>query len=66
MTNKPPLVLPPRDLWLKNRTLHCIDSLYFSASEENWNLFREKATEFAKELIYCLEEWDKYYQERKY
>jgi hypothetical protein len=65
MTNKPPLNLTPRDFWLKDRALNCIEALNRFSTEEDWIIFKQKITEFSKELTYCMEEWDKYYSEIK-
>jgi hypothetical protein len=62
---KPPLGLTPRDFWFRDRVLDCLEALQRYADQDDWQLFKVKAVEFAGELHYAVNEWDKYYPEVK-
>ena len=62
MTTKAPLVTP-RQFWLRERTLECIDAIAQLELSEDWESYREKTKAFAQELLYAVIEWEKYYRQ---
>lgn len=65
ITEKPPLGIIPRHLWLRNRVNECLDELRRLGLEESndWDSYLKKAADVAAEIKYATEEWDKYYCE---
>lgn len=62
---KPPIGLTPRDFWLRERSIECVNALHRFIEIEDWNDFKKYAKTFAEELLYCINEWDKYYEKEK-
>ena len=55
--------LLPRHLWLKERIKDCISALQSIEKNEDWDFYLTKSLEFANEIKYACEEWEKYYDE---
>lgn len=62
ISEKPPLGLTPRHLWLRNRTIECVRALGRLESVDDWEAYRKCAMQLAEELTYATTEWDKYYK----
>ena len=60
---KTPLRLVPPHIWLRNRVSETISALSRLKEIEDWDEYKINAFELAKELIYSVGEWDKYYTE---
>lgn len=53
--------MTPRQIWFKNRIIECIEELQRINAIEDWIMFKNKAHDLAKELMYATSEWDKFY-----
>lgn len=58
------LIFQPREIWLRNRVMGCLEALRHFQYDENWERFREYSKRFAEELLYAVTEWEKYYQKK--
>jgi hypothetical protein len=65
ISEKPPLGLQPRHFWLKNRIRDCILALQRIEETEDWNLYLKQSLNFANEIKYAAEEWEKYYNDNQ-
>ena len=67
MMNKKPLIgLEPRHFWLRKRTQDCCQALLRLADHDyEWDEFRRNAKNLATELLYAVDEWEKYYPGNK-
>ncbi len=61
--NKPPIGIIPRHFWLKNRINSCIFAINELHVLEDWEQYRKKVKLLAEELLYCTNEWEKFYNE---
>lgn len=67
MTNdkKTAPALNPRGFWLHDRTRDCITALRELDFIEDYHAYREQAKQLAKELLYAVTEWEKYYDDNQ-
>ncbi len=65
ISEKPPLGVIPRHFWLKERIKECINALQRVEETENWDLYLKQSLNFANEIIYAAEEWEKYYNDNQ-
>lgn len=60
-----PLGLIPRQAWLRQRVIECVDALRRMEDLENWDAYRMVAKTLADELTYAVTEWEKYYNDNQ-
>jgi hypothetical protein len=63
--NKEPYGMLPRHIWLRLRIVEAVDKLRQLSVCEDWDTFKQEAKTLSKEILYCVTEWEKYYEEKK-